>query len=193
MTNVFAVHSVGDSLRTYLDQTYPATLRAVAPCTFQLVSSFDMTDVAEMDNTLTIYLYRITMNEHFRNASRRTGPVQENTPLSVDLHYLLTTWSRSPFIEQTTMAWTMRELQQHPVLDRSSLSPDAEWDAGEFIQIIPSELSNEDLMRIWDALEPPYRLSVSYVGRVIRVDTDPMPVGQPVVAARFPFDDQVQP
>jgi hypothetical protein len=119
--------------------------------------------------------------------------VQENTPLSVDLHYLLTTWSRSPFIEQTTMAWTMRELQQHPVLDRSSLSPDAEWDAGEFIQIIPSELSNEDLMRIWDALEPPYRLSVSYVARVIRVDTDPMPVGQPVVAARFPFDDQVQP
>jgi hypothetical protein len=48
-------------------------------------------------------------------------------------------------------------------------------------------------MRIWDALEPPYRLSVSYVARVIRVDTDPVPVGQPVVAARFPFDDQVQP
>ena len=81
----------------------------------------------------------------------------------------------------------MLQLQQHPVLDRSALSTEAGWGTGEFIQIIPEELSTEDLMRIWDALEPKYRLSVSYVARVVRIDGDALPEGLPVVASRFSF------
>ena len=59
-----------------------------------------------------------------------------------------------------------------PILDASSLSPEAGWGANEVIQIIPAELSTEDVMRIWDALDPPYRLSVSYIARLVRLDPD---------------------
>lgn len=192
MANVFAIHSVGESLRTYLDTAYPRALRQAHPCTFRLLSGGTLAGHEEMDNTLSLYLYRVTMNEHLRNTKRALEPDQEETPLSVDLHYLLTVWAKSALAEHLILAWTMRQLQQHPVFDGSSLSPEAEWGSGEFIQVIPAELSTENLMRIWDALEPPYRLSVSYIARVVRIDTDPSLAGSPVVAKRFVVSDRVE-
>ena len=43
-------------------------------------------------------------------------------------------------------------------------------------------------MRIWDALIPPYRLSVSYIARMVRIDSERIPDGLPVVASRLSFD-----
>jgi hypothetical protein len=40
-------------------------------------------------------------------------------------------------------------------------------------------------MRIWDALEPDYRLSLSYIARVVRIDPDETIEGREVVATRF--------
>lgn len=187
MSNVFAIHSFGESLRTYLQNSYPPDLRAAVPCEFRLVSSADLTDTSELDGVLTLYLYRITMNEHFRGARRPVDAAHENVPLSIDLHYLVTPWAKGAFNEHTILAWTMRQLQQHPVLDQSSLSPEAAWRPGEYIQVIPAELSTEDIMRVWDALEPAYRLSVSYIARVLRIDTDAEPDALPVAATRFVY------
>lgn len=192
MANVFAIHSVGESLRTYLDNSYPTALRQAHPCAFRLLSSGELAGHEDLDNVLSLYLFRVTINEHLRNAKRVVDPNQEETPLSVDLHYLLTVWAKSALAEHLILAWAMRQLQQHPVLDRSSLSPEAGWGAGEFIQVIPAELSNEDIMRIWDALDPSYRLSVSYIARVVRIDTDPSLAGLPTVATRLQFTDTVE-
>jgi hypothetical protein len=193
MTNVLAIHSVGESLRTYLDASYPAELRAAHPCEFKLVSSGELSGDVDLDAVLSLYLYRVTVNEHARNVRRVMDPARENLPLAVDLHYLLTVWSKSAFTEHVVMAWAMRQLHQHPVFDASSLTPEASWGAGDFVQVIPSELTTADIMRIWDALDPGYRLSVSYVARVVRIDSDPEIVGRPVVASRFAFDTTIAP
>ena len=79
-----------------------------------------------------------------------------------------------------------------PILDASSLSPEAGWGANEVIQIIPAELSTEDVMRIWDALDPPYRLSVSYIARLVRLDPDAQQHARPVVATRFAYGEEVR-
>ena len=191
MTNVLAIHSVGESLRTYLDTSYPADLRAAHPCEFRLLSSGELAASAEIDGALTLYLYRVTVNEYARNVRRVTDATHENVPLAVDLHYLLTVWSRSAFTEHVIVAWAMRQLHQHPVLDASSLTSEAAWGAGDFVQVIPAELSTEEVMRIWDTFEPKYRLSVSYIARVVRIDTDPVLEGMPVVARRLSYDSTV--
>ena len=188
MSNVFAIHSVGESLRTYLDHSYPADLRAAHPCDFRLVSSGELASADEIDDALTLYLYRVTVNEHLRNVHKVVDVRHETVPLSVDLHFLVTAWSRSALGEHTILAWAMRQLQQHPVLDQSSLSPEAAWEPGDFVQLVPAELSIDDMMRIWDALTPPYRLSVSYVARVVRIDTEATTLAEPVVATRFRFE-----
>jgi hypothetical protein len=191
VTNVLAIHSVGESLRAYLDTSYPADIRAAHPCEFKLVSSGELAGEVDLDATLSLYLHRVTVNEHARNIRRVSDPARENLPLAVDLHYLLTIWSKSAFTEHVVMAWAMRQLHQHPVFDASSLTSEAAWGAGDFVQVLPSELSTEELMRIWDALDPGYRLSVSYIARVVRIDSDPDPVFAPVVASRLTFDTTV--
>jgi len=81
----------------------------------------------------------------------------------------------------------MRQLHDVPVLDSSILSREAAWTSEDLIQLIPEEIGTEELMRIWDTLEPNYRLSLSYIARVVRIDPDEIRDERPVVATRFDF------
>jgi hypothetical protein len=185
MANLLAIHSVGASLVTYLRNSYPDDLRQAHPCQFRLLSSGELEETGVADTALTLLLYRVTMNEHLRNTGR--GPDLSNgfTPLALDLHYLLTVWANGALAEQTILAWAMRQLYHHSVLDISSLSAEADWRPGDIVQVIPTDLTNDDIMRIWEALEPRYRLSVPYVARVVRIDPDDGPEFNRVVATRF--------
>lgn len=173
MANVRAIHSVGNSIVTFLRNTYPDTLYGeTAPaCGFELLSSSQMAAEPEENGRMRLMLYRVTMNEHARQAPGRGGH-SDGGALWVDLHYLLSAWFGTAEDEQIAFAWTLRQLHLHPVLDASSLSPEAGWAGDEVIQLLPSELSNEDLMRLWDAIVPSYRLSASFVARVVRIDPD---------------------
>ena len=185
MANIRAVHSVGSSIVSYLRNAYPPSIggRDMPTCSFDLVSGGELAGELPETTRVTLLLYRVTVDEH----SRRVRPSSsERLPaLSVELHYLLTAWAGSALDEQLTMAWTMRQLHHLPVLDLSVLSPDADWSPDEVVQIIPAELTTEDVMRIWDALEPAYRLSTSYVARVVRLDPDTEEASGPVVARRL--------
>ena len=184
MANRFAIHSVGASLAKYLSDVYPEPLRTMHPCQFRLLSSGQMTTPDDDGAVVSLFLYRVTMNEHLRNVGRINGQSGGDVPLSLDLHYLMTVWADGALAEQTILAWAMHEIYRHPVLDASSLSPEAQWGAGEVIQLVPAELTNEDIMRIWDALEPTYRLSVSYIARMVRIDEVDDAVGNRVVTVR---------
>jgi hypothetical protein len=189
MANIQAIHSVGHSIVTFLRNTYPAEVagQAMPACTFALLSSGEINDTADDTTRLSLYLYRVTVNEHLRQHRPDRMPAEQQAPLGLDLHFLLTAWAGTAQDELLPMAWAMRQLYQHPILDASALSPEAGWGPDEVIQIIPSELSTEDMMRIWDALEPPYRLSVSYVARRVRLDPDSFVQAAPVVATRFGY------
>ena len=187
MANQFAIHSVGESLRKYLESSYPEPLRTNHSCSFRLLSSGELTDTGNFGTTLSLYLYRVTMNEHLRNVPRINHTFDASAPLAVDLHYLMTVWANNALAEHTILSWAMRELYQHPILDKSSLSSEAEWSPADIIQLIPAELSNEDIMRIWDAVDPPYHLSVSYIARVVRIDVDAFESSRAVVANRFTY------
>lgn len=185
MANVLAIHSVGNSIVTFLRNTYPQTVNGqeMPDCGFDLLSSGELADSSQSGNRLALYLYRVTVNEHCRQL--RHNPGQPLPALGLDLHYLLMAWGDNAREEQLPLAWAMRQLYQYPILDASSLSPEAGWGADEIIQIIPSELPTEDMMRIWDALDPAYRLSASYIVRLVRIDLDSHPDAKPVVASRF--------
>ena len=192
MANLFAIHSVGDSLITYLRNAYEVLEQSEKPdCTFTVLSSGQFGRADDDSTQISLYLYRVTMNEHIRNTQPRHRPLSESIPLSLDLHYLLTVWANSASVEHFLLAWTMREIFMRPTLNSSSLSDIANWGQQDIIQLIPAELSNEDLMRIWDTMEPAYHLSVSYIARVVRIDVDEGPDARPVVAQRFDFTDRV--
>jgi hypothetical protein len=194
MANLHAIHSVGESIRRSLRVAYErATFDLKPPCDFTLLSSNQINELDQPGTQLSIYLHRVSVQETLRNATHldQTGRIRP-LPLTIDLHYLFTVWASDALHEQLILAWTMRQLHTLPILDASSLLPDADWDPDETVQLIPSELSTEDMMRIWDALDPPYHLSVSYVARVVRIDPDESVTGQPVVATRFAYQEIVR-
>lgn len=199
MANIKSVHSVCNSIIQFLQNAYEAfpvpdappgvTLQEEYPCDFRVVASGELKASTDFGTALSLYLYRVTVNEHVRGQPvHRDG--RSSVPLAVDLHFLITVWSESAVAEQTICAWVMQQLHQQPIMDISSLTEEGGWRNDDVVQIIPAELSNEDLMRIWDALAPDYRLSVSYIARVIRIDSAEMPQGLPVVATRYQLEEQ---
>ena len=196
MANVYAIHSVGTSIADYLAKTYPKELSDAHPCQFRVISSFELSKSEDFASTttLTLFLYRVTINEQLRNTAKPATALTWDIPLSLDLHFMATVWANDFLTEHLITAWTMRQLYTRPTLSAADLSPEAEWGPGEIVQLVPEEISLHDLMRIWDAFEPKYRLSYTYVARVVRLDAEfPRSVGQPVVAKRLDLRDPPDP
>ncbi|ALP53825.1 hypothetical protein Tel_12150 [Candidatus Tenderia electrophaga] len=200
MANIKSIHSVCNSIVQYLQNAYEAyplpegapntTMQDEYPCNFRVIASGELEPDADFGTSLTLYLYRVTINEHMRSQTRARGALDDAVPLSVDLHFLISVWADSAAAEHTICAWVMSQLHQHPIMDVSSLTEEGGWRQDDVVQIIPAELSNEDLMRIWDALAPNYRLSLSYIARVIRIDPDDAETGLPVVATRYQYEEK---
>ena len=193
MANLFAIHSVGSSLAMFLKNTYPETLRSQYSCEFKLISSSELAQMEDPESPmLSLLLHRVTLNEHLRQEVRLNDTRYATPPLSLDLHFLMTVWAQSALKEQLVLAWAMRQLHLHQVFDLSALSPEAGWGTTEKVQLIPADLSTEEIMRIWDALKPTYRLSVAYVARVVQIASDDSEQFSPVVATRFGLGDQLE-
>jgi hypothetical protein len=194
MANLFSINSVGESLVRFLRDTYPEPLRTDHPCEFRQLSSAELADAEDIETAVTLYLYRVNVDEHSRNTAPAMRPQHRPLPLSLALSYLVIIWADDALAEQTLTAWVMSQLNQHPILDSSNLSAAGGWEREDVVHFLPFELGTEDLMRIWDALTPSYRLSIPYVARVVRVDPEESEAGLPVVATRYRYggiDDEI--
>ncbi len=191
MADYQAVFAVGDALARYLNNAYDPTAMGF-PCTFKLVSSAEIANenTTKLDKTVSLFLHRMTTAEHYRNVTRLQDSPLEQPVLYLDLHYMLSYWdaaAEGAEAEQKILTWTMQTLQSNPIIDTSvlGLSTSAPgWVSGDSVQLIPADLSLQDILDIWNALGPNYRLSVGYVVRVVRVDKSITP-DMPVVATRF--------
>jgi hypothetical protein len=188
MANIFAIHSIGNALMTYLRDTYPAQFegRDLPGCAFELLCSGGLnSQSAEESTRIGLYLYQITISEHQRPPSAAHARHGGDGSLGVDQHYLLTAWGTTPQEEQIPLAWAIRQFHASPILDASILSAEAGWQQDEILQILPASISVDELMRIWDSLNQTYRPSVAYVVRGLRLDAEPGQPSLPVVARRF--------
>lgn len=194
MAGLAAVTQVGESLVGLLRSRrdllaaegrlgpVPAALDISHASLSRLASSTDPTA------GLTITCYRIVHSDHpkQRVAGRDTAA---GASIAVELHYLLAAWPTAVADEQAIISWAMLELAAHPVLDRSSLLGTNVWERDETVQIVPDTRSEESLFRIWAAIQHKYRLSSTFVARIVRIGYGPGESWPPVVATRFGVAD----
>jgi hypothetical protein len=189
MANPFALISLADSLAARLSNAYPAELQAAHGCSFQSVGSGGLlADLGGEGAVLSVWPHRVTVNEQLRNVrpAPLATPGRRNRPLALDVHLLLSVWSGSAATELVVLAWVMRELHREPVLDASTLSANGGWRADEVVQLVPAEMSVEDMMRLWEAITPSYRISVPYVARIVTLDLEE-DEAPPVLLRRFDY------
>lgn len=200
MAQIGAVYSVGESITRYLSgahsieratqATLPVERQTLPDCRFEQVSGRDLnTSFNPGQNTVTLYLFRIGIDKNLRATADHKFPKDpKSRPLSLELHYILTAWCTSVKDEQTLLSWAMLALHRESLLDRSDLEPSVLWEPEETVQVLPSEMTHENMMRIWDSLQPDYRLSVSYIARTVRIETGVRETAKPVIATRFDFE-----
>jgi len=141
---------------------------------------------------LSVWLYRVVRDDYTLNRP----PVHVNatqtrpTPLPLRLHYLLapmtgSTADDAPETEQAILGKALQALHDHPMLSGVDLTDDfVGTDTVVTTRFEP--LTIDELARIWDALDTPYRTSVSFEVTVveiyndIRVQTGP-PVRVPIL------------
>ena len=141
---------------------------------------------------LNLYLYRLTPNSSWRRgevfASRKTS--QENPPLALDLHYLLTAYGERDFQAEILLGHAVQFLYETPVLTQeticsilaslsqgngsgpglATLAASTLADQLEQITIRPEFLSLEELSKLWSSLQGRSRLSMTYEVSVVLIE-----------------------
>lgn len=146
----------------------------------QVYGSRDFTD-RPIGNGASLFVYRVMMSGSHRTPPGRVRPGGERlkTRLPVEMHFLVTLWGGQASLQLTLAGWIMRVLEDSPLLTAPVLNANGEvFGPDELVELVPAELTNEDLLRLWDTLGTGvvYQLSIPYVARVIQIDsTEPVP------------------
>jgi hypothetical protein len=131
---------------------------------------FSNPTVAAQDsaNRLSLWLYQVTENEFLKNEPpERLNDRLRFTPLPLNLSYLLTPMSSSGEADHLLLGKSMQVLYDNAIV----LLRDPVSNVFEELRIVFARLSLEELTRIWESLQEPYRLSVAYQVRVTRIDS----------------------
>lgn len=135
---------------------------------------------------ITVFLYRIAVNPQMRNDPRRLRPDGSivRQPLPLELSFLITAWAKDTRDELRIIGRILQVLYDRAELGAADLVG-ASWDKNDTVQLVLESLPLEDHYRIWDANEVPYRLSLTYVARVIGILPTESTAPAPVVDARL--------
>jgi Pvc16 N-terminal domain len=119
---------------------------------------------------LSLWLFRVTENEFLKNQPelRANGATTTRpAPLPVDLHYLVTPFARSGELDHLLLGKTLQVLHDNAT---TLLRIPLERVAQE-LRIILARRTLEELTRVWEALQEPYRLSVAYEVSVTEIES----------------------
>jgi hypothetical protein len=161
------------ALRTILWSAYDAdaTVRGIVGNETAIVFSNPTQTAQDSANRLSLWMYQITENEFSKNQQlqyRNGNNTVLETPLALNLYYLITPFAPSGELDQLLLGMTLQVLFDNAIFYLRS--PDD--DVFEELKLTFCRLSLEELTRIWEALREPYRLSVCYQVRVARIDSE---------------------
>jgi Pvc16 N-terminal domain len=169
-----AIHEISAALRRLLAREYAAdlSLKSIVGDAPESVITFSNPTDARRDatNRLSLWLYQITENEHVKNAAptpNGNGTANHLPPMALNLFYLMTPLTTSGENDQQLIAKSMQVLYDNAVV----MVRNADNLVAEELRIIFCRIELEQLTRIWEALQEPYRLSICYQVRVAHIDS----------------------
>jgi hypothetical protein len=133
---------------------------------------------------MSLWLYHVMPNEHLRNSGfvrrRSTAPQGGDDllfypPLVLNLLYLLTPsiqadggGANDQLADQRLLGRAMQILHDQAVLPMQSREVPGD---GSELHISLAPRTIEEIAQVWEAMQQPYRLSVCYEVRVVRIDS----------------------
>jgi hypothetical protein len=90
--------------------------------------------------------------------------------LTLILRYLITPWSGSPETDQKILGRVSQLIYDASIVSGNALSGPSLAGSSESLKLLLSPLTLEERTRIWNAVQKPYRLSMTYEVRVVNID-----------------------
>jgi hypothetical protein len=220
MSSPLAIGAVSAVIRNLLDNGMIEAGAAIGATVNVSAVAPDVIDTENPEEPprLNLFLHQVTQNAAWRNAQMPSrDPVRgdrlTNQPLALDLHYVLTAYARQDFQAEILLGYAMHLLHERPVLDRAAIrraldpSPlDASMlppafqavaasdlaDQVEQIKITPAGMTNDEMSKLWSAIQTHYRPSSAYHVSVVLIEgTKPQRNPLPVLS-RGPVDPVTQ-
>jgi hypothetical protein len=196
VSSPLAIGAVSAVLRNLLDNGFidvgaplsPVKVTAVAPDTIKL-------DDPDAPPSLNLFLWRVSRNSGWANEALPSfdsnGSRLTNPPLALNLHYLLTAYGVADFQAEILLGYAMHLLHERPVLDRAAirraldpsplgptilppafqaLTASDLADQVDAVTITDESLDNEEMSRVWTAMQAHYRPTTAYVVSVVLIE-----------------------
>ncbi len=149
-------------------------------------------EIHDLQGSISITPARVTLFlfETFEDPSARNRPPQREVrplgglvlhkpPMALELHYLLTPWGGNREAEHRLLGRTLQFFYDNAILSgRALLGSLAGTDQALKITLVPFPL--EERTRVWHAVQKPYRLSLIYKVRVVKLVSTETDTVQPV-------------
>jgi hypothetical protein len=190
LADFHAIQVTCDAVMRLLQESYrPDLIEPATSLQFEVYGTADFTD--HMTQGVSLFLYRVHVN-----ATQRSPLVKDPAGnmrrqlLPLDLHFFVTAWAPEASLQHAILGWALRLLEDNPVLSSSLLNGVREdtFRGDETVELVAGDLSNEELMRIWDDLGTEYQLSVPFVARVVRIESlAELSQGEPVTRRQFEY------
>jgi hypothetical protein len=185
-----AVAAVSRAILKLLENGCPADEFPDAQFELQQALDFQKNPIAE---GVSLLLYRVAPTAMRRNLAPRTDADGRRfrPPLPLDLFYALCVWGRTADVQQRLLGFCARTLDDVPVLPSGLLNHYAPepstFRAEETVQIVADALSISDLHQLLDLLRPSIPLALTYVARMVSLDSA-IPIDDAPVTQTRSFD-----
>jgi hypothetical protein len=177
-----AIGSVAEAVARLLEQTWQPSLLNDISLQFSVYQGKDFS--SPMDAGVSVFVYQVGVNK----TQRTLPPAQpfHRRPLPVDVHLLLTAWAQDASAEHDILGWALRVVDDNPLLSSGFLNAAVPgvFRADETVELVPAELTNEEVFHLWQVLPNSLQLSAPYVARVVRIESTLVDRPGPPVAVR---------
>lgn len=182
MASSRVIRDLGETLRSIL-------LAGIGPAVPNLTVTLATADEFAgfqnpQDPVVTIFLHRISVHPELRNSPPRrlANGVTTRPHLPLELSFMITPWSRQTSDEYLLAGLVLQTLYEQSEIGSAFLQGPS-WDGGDSVQLILESLGSEDHYRVWDTVSLPYRLSLTYLARVVGIEPRTQTVSAPVTDA----------
>jgi Pvc16 N-terminal domain len=177
MANYQAIHATCEAVMKLLEKTWKVRQPQLfdgADLDFRVCQE---TDFATLPiPSVSLFLYYVNINPIYRTMPGRFNAdgSKQYPQLPLDLYFILTPWAENSSIALQILGWTMRVLEDNPTLTPTLLNEthDPQFAEDETVDIVAGQMTYEEIFRIWEVLPGDFRLSVPYIARVVRIESE---------------------
>jgi len=182
MARLEVVRDMSDTLINVLKNGLPASF----PASNVILSTPDEYKDFTSRPAITLFLYYVGINGEMRNSPPRllADGTRSRPYLPLELRYLITPWGSTPSATHLILGHVLQILSGFATMSRASLSGES-WDEDDTVQVLPESLPVDTYHDIWEPSEIPYKLSISYLVRILGLEPPTSEAPPPVINASF--------